>query len=113
MKFFHIYLAMSEVEPPKTPLRGTCGSMCLQLKSLKQPAATLFYWNSHIDQSEGLFRGLSSNNAYMALSAVEPPYIPIYAYIYTYIYLYIPIYTYIYTYICKKNHIFCIQIVYL
>ena len=69
-------MALSEVEPPQAPLWGTCGSTHLHLRSLKWPVAALFYWNSDIDQSEGLFRGLSSNHGYMALSEVEPPQAP-------------------------------------
>merc|ERR1719334_1601713 len=33
----------------------------------------LLYWNTTRDQSEGLFRGLTSNPKYMALSKVGPP----------------------------------------
>ena len=48
---------MSEVEPPLAPLQGACSST-----RLKWPAADLFYWNSHIDHSKGLFQGISSNH---------------------------------------------------
>ena len=39
----------------------------------------LLYWNTMRNQSEGLFRGLSSNHKYMALSKVGPPQAPLHS----------------------------------
>ena len=74
----HEYMTLSKVEPPQVPIWGACHSTCPDRVSHGlQPH--LLYWNSMHDQSEGLFWGLSSNHKYMALSAVEAPYKPIYA----------------------------------
>ena len=56
----HEYMALSKVGPPQVPLRGACGST-RPVRVHHSLRLHLLYWNSMRDQSEGLFRGLSSN----------------------------------------------------
>ena len=65
-------MALSKVGPPQAPLRGACGSTC-PVRVHCSLCSHLLYWNTTHHQSEGLFRGLSLNPKYMALSKVGPP----------------------------------------
>ena len=65
----HEYMALFKVGPPQALLWGACSSTL----PVRVHRLHLLYWNSTHDQSEGLFRGLSLNPKYMALSKVEPP----------------------------------------
>ena len=65
----HEYMALSKVGPPQAPLWGACGSM-RPVRVHRSLCSHLLYWNTTRDQSEGLFRGLSSNPKYTALSKV-------------------------------------------
>ena len=68
----HEYMALSKVGPPQAPLWGTCGST-RPVQVHCSLHSHLLYWHSMRNQSEGLFRGLSLNPKYMALSKVGPP----------------------------------------
>ena len=68
----HEYMALSKIGPPQTPLQDTCGSTH-PVRVLRSLRSHLLYWNTTRDQSEGLFRGLTSNPKYTALSKVGPP----------------------------------------
>ena len=68
----HEYMALSKVGPPQAPLWGTCSSTH-PVRVPRLLRSHLLYWNSMCDLSKGLFRGLSSNHEYMALSKVGPP----------------------------------------
>ena len=70
-------MALSEVEPPQARFAAPAAPWAFNatrpVRVHRWLRSHLLYWNTTRDQSEGLFRGLTSNPKYMALSKVGPP----------------------------------------